>query len=114
MDNVITGFGELMYETYLNQIIRQSEQRQKAYEDRQRRYQEYSSGTYSGGSSRGYSVPAVSTYTAEEASILKAFYRSLSKTYHPDLNPGRDTTREMQLLNKLTMKPLFDGRLQHQ
>lgn len=42
-----------------------------------------------------------STYTEEETAILKQFYRSLSKTYHPDLNPGRDTTAEMQLLNKL-------------
>ena len=33
--------------------------------------------------------------------ILKRFYRSLSKTYHPDLNPGKDTTAAMQLLNRL-------------
>lgn len=94
-------FGELMDEAYLNQIIRQSEQRQKAYEDRQRRYQEYSSGTYSGGSSRGYSVPAVSTYSEADRAILKQFYRSLSKLYHPDLHPGMDTTAQMQLLNRL-------------
>ena len=33
--------------------------------------------------------------------MLKKFYRSLSKTYHPDLNPNEDTTEAMKLLNKL-------------
>ncbi len=94
-------FGELMDKEYLDQIVRQYEQQQKAYEDRQRRYQEYSRGTYSGGSSGGYSVPIRSTYREDERAILKQFYRSLSKTYHPDLNPGKDTTAQMQLLNRL-------------
>lgn len=94
-------FGELMDAEYLEQIIRQFEQQQKAYEDRQRRYQEYSSGTYSWGGSGRYSIPSSSTYSEEDRAILKQFYRSLSKTYHPDLNPGEDTTAQMQLLNRL-------------
>lgn len=94
-------FGELMDADYLKQIIRKSEQRQKAYEDYQRRYQEYSSGTYNWGSSGSYSIPFSSTYTEAETAILKQFYRSLSKIYHPDLNPGEDTTEAMKLLNKL-------------
>ena len=56
-------------------------------------YEQYTSGSYS--------APSVGTYTEAETAILKKFYRSLSKTYHPDLNPGLDTTAEMQLLNKL-------------
>ena len=97
-DYVYNIFGELMDKPYLDRIVRQYEQQQKAYE---RRYQEYSYSTYSGGGGGGYSVPARSTYTEEETAILKQFYRSLSKTYHPDLNPGTDTTAAMHLLNKL-------------
>ena len=33
--------------------------------------------------------------------MLKEFYRKLSKLYHPDLNPDKDTTAQMQVLNKL-------------
>lgn len=87
-------FGELMEEEYLNKII---QQQKEAY----RSYQEYSRSTYSGGGSSSYSIPSVSTYSESETAILKQFYRSLSKAYHPDLNPGKDTTAEMQLLNKL-------------
>lgn len=97
-DYVYNIFGELMDEEYLKEIVRQCERQQKAYE---RRYREYSGGTYTGGGGGSYSVPVRGTYTAEETAILKQFYRSLSKTYHPDLNPGKDTTAEMQLLNKL-------------
>lgn len=86
-------FGELMEEEYLNKIIRQQEAR--------RSYREYRGSNYSGGGSRSYSIPSVSTYNEDEAAILKQFYRSLSKAYHPDLNLGKDTTAEMQLLNKL-------------
>ena len=38
--------------------------------------------------------------SASEDDVKKA-YRKLAKQYHPDLNPGKDTTAEMQLLNKL-------------
>jgi curved DNA-binding protein CbpA len=31
--------------------------------------------------------------------IIKAAYRALSVEYHPDKNPGRDTTHIMQMLN---------------
>lgn len=33
--------------------------------------------------------------------MLKKFYRTLSKAYHPDSNPGMDTSEEMKLLNRL-------------
>lgn len=33
--------------------------------------------------------------------LLKQFYRTLSKAYHPDSNPGKDTSEEMKLLNQL-------------
>jgi len=37
----------------------------------------------------------------ENKSTLKQFYRTLSKAYHPDSNPGKDTSEEMKLLNQI-------------
>ncbi|MBD5168893.1 MAG: hypothetical protein HDT20_02015 [Oscillibacter sp.] len=100
-DRCYDVFGVLRNKEYLERIKAAHKARKQAERDTWRSYQESWSGTYSGGGSGGYSVPSVSTYTEAETAILKKFYRSLTKTYHPDLNPGRDTTAEMQLLNKL-------------
>lgn len=40
-------------------------------------------------------------YTEEEQVMLTKFYRLLAKKYHPDANPGIDTSQEMTLLNKV-------------
>lgn len=37
----------------------------------------------------------------ENRAIFKQFYRTLSKIYHPDSNPGKDTSEEMKALNQL-------------
>lgn len=43
-------------------------------------------------------------YSRNEKEILKQFYRTLSKKYHPDSNPDKDTSEEMRLLNELKSK----------
>lgn len=91
-------FGTLRNEEYLKRIQAEHKAREQA---ERRSYQERWRSTYEWTGGGGYSVPSASTYTETERAILKKFYRSLSKTYHPDLNPGKDTTAEMQLLNKL-------------
>lgn len=40
----------------------------------------------------------------KEYETLKQFYRTLSKKFHPDANPDTDTSKQMQLLNKLKGK----------
>ena len=50
---------------------------------------------------RSYQPPRESNHSGDEKTILRRFYRSLSKLYHPDRNPGVDTGEEMQLLNRL-------------
>lgn len=92
-------FGTLRDESYLKQIERQYEQKQEAYRSYQKTYRD--NYNFGGGFGGSYGFPIASTYTPAETAILKNFYRTLSKTYHPDLNPGKDTTAEMQLLNKL-------------
>lgn len=37
----------------------------------------------------------------KEYETLKQFYRTLSKKFHPDADPDTDTSKQMQLLNKL-------------
>ena len=86
-------FGELMDEQYLNRIIQQYEAARSYRESQRSSYREY---RYS-----SYSVPSSSTYSDDDRAVLKKFYRELSKIYHPDLNPGVDTTAQMQVLNRL-------------
>ena len=100
-DRCYDVFGMLRNKEYLAKIKADHKAWKQAEQARWSSYRESWSGTYSGSSSGGYSVPVRSTYTEEETAILKQFYRSLSKTYHPDLNPGKDTTAAMQLLNRL-------------
>lgn len=77
------------------------EQLKAQHKARKRRYRESWGSTYGQYSGGSYSIPTSSTYSEGETALLKKFYRSLSKTYHPDLNPDEDTTEAMKLLNKL-------------
>lgn len=91
-------FGNVMDQAHLDEII----QRAKAY----RSYSESSYGNYgySDGRSQDYGSylnPERGNYTGDEQQMLKRFYKKLAMAFHPDMNPGADTTKEMQLLNKL-------------
>ena len=97
-DRCYDVFGVLRNKEYLAQIKAAHKAQQQAERERWRSYQESWRSTYSSG---GYSIPSVSTYSVEEKAVLKEFYRKLSKLYHPDLNPDKDTTAQMQVLNKL-------------
>ena len=45
--------------------------------------------------------PEEVTNHEDNKAMLKKFYRTLSKAYHPDSNPDKDTSEEMKLLNQL-------------
>ena len=45
--------------------------------------------------------PAASNYNEADKAMLKKFYRTLSKAFHPDSNPDKDTSEEMKMLNRL-------------
>lgn len=93
-DRCYDVFGVLRNKEYLEQI-------KEARKESDRRYQESWSSTYERYTSGSYSIPSASTYTEQETAILKQFYRALAKKFHPDVNPDRDTTKELQLLNRL-------------
>lgn len=105
-DRCYDVFGQLQNPEYLKQIKSEYKARQRAEREARRQsrdywhsYQEQWRSTYGGQSAS--TVSSSSSYTADETAILKQFYRSLSKLYHPDLNPDKDTTAAMQVLNKL-------------
>jgi hypothetical protein len=93
-------FGNLRNPNCLKKIEENYKQRQE-YEwrsqEQSRRYYENSYSNYSGNSSGSTG----GQQNDENKTILKQFYRTLSKSYHPDSNPGKDTSEEMKLLNQL-------------
>lgn len=100
-DRCYDVFRVLRNREYLAKIKADHKARRQAERDSWSSYRESWRGTYSGGGGGSYSLPSVSTYSETETATLKEFYKKLSKIYHPDLNPGKDTTAAMQLLNKL-------------
>lgn len=88
-------FGEVKNQEYLDKIVAECRYR-KEYEEKSRSYQEEHYSDYS--HFTGASTAAV---TDENKDIFKQFYRELSKKFHPDANPDKDTSNEMKLLNNL-------------
>lgn len=82
-------------EEYLDKINYEQKSR-----ERSRRYYEDSYSNYNGNSSSSFGSVGGQRNEACKAT-LKQFYRTLSKVYHPDSNPGKDTSEEMKILNQL-------------
>ncbi len=96
-------FGKLRNPEYLKKVKADYKAR-KEYERRSREqsrsYYENFYSNYGGGGS-GYCGTAASNYSEADREMLKKFYRTLSKTFHPDSNPDVDTDEEMKMLNRL-------------
>lgn len=103
-DKIYDVFGTLHNPEYLKRIQEDYKLR-KEYERNSRRYQEHTYSNYSGYSSgagsSSYGALFQNNHTDDEKVLLKQFYRELSKKFHPDSNPGKDTSEHMKLLNQL-------------
>lgn len=102
-DKCYDVFGELRNSDCLEKIKRGYKER-KEYEEKSRSYQgdfwsNYSK--YFGGGGSSYHNSFSDNHKDEDKEMLKQFYRVLSKKFHPDANPDIDTSKEMQLLNRL-------------
>ena len=87
-------FGNLRNPEYLEMI-------KNGCRENSRSYQKNNYGNYGYGNGCSYQENKNSNYKNEEREMMKQFYRVLSKKFHPDANPGEDTSKEMQLLNSL-------------
>ncbi|MFA9376196.1 MAG: hypothetical protein ACERKZ_05505 [Lachnotalea sp.] len=101
-DECYDVFGNLMNKDKLDKIKADYEVR-KEYEEKSRGYQEdfYSNYSKNFSGSGSYFNNNQSNHDLEDKEMLKQFYRVLSKKFHPDSNPGKDTSEEMKLLNQL-------------
>ena len=117
-------FGKLRNPVMLKQIQKEYKERRREEKEQQKKFEEWfheynwnqfqknhsGSGSYQNGESDNYQSSDENSsyynyvndnYTDEEKVILKQFYRVLAKKFHPDSNAGKDTTKQMALLNKL-------------
>lgn len=109
-------FGNLMDKARFQQIKNRAEYYEQAYSSYHSYFKgwnsQYSGYQEAGGGNDGnmgghgntgsrYFEPNHGSYSTEECVMLKKFYKVLAMKFHPDTNPDTDTTREMQLLNKL-------------
>lgn len=97
-------FGKLRNPECLKKIKADYEAR-KEYErksrEQSRSYYENYHGNYGSNGSSSYFGNIRSNYNEGDRAMLKNFYRMLSKAYHPDSNPDKDTSEEMKMLNRL-------------
>lgn len=97
-------FGKLRNPEYLEKIKADYEMR-KEYERKSREYRssyyEKYSGNYGGYGGGSYCGEISGNYNESDKAMLKKFYRTLSKAFHPDSNPDQDTSEEMKVLNRL-------------
>lgn len=102
-DSCYDVFGVLREPETLKEIQRQYKER-KEYEQNSRRYYEDFFGNYNYNRSQdnsSYYGMKIGNYSDEEKQMLKQFYRDMCKKYHPDANPDKDTSKQMQMLNKI-------------
>lgn len=103
-DYIYDVFGKLRNPEHLKKVKTDYKARRE-YEKQSRSYyrNQYSSysGNASGSTGSSYGTISSGNYTEQEKAILKQFYRELSKRFHPDSNPDRDTSEHMKLLNQL-------------
>lgn len=99
-DRCYDVFGTLRNPEVLEQIKREYISR-KEYEERSRSYQEQYYSNYDYGNYSSYFNLSQGNYKEEDKTYLKEFYKVLSRKFHPDSNPDKDTSEQMKLINKL-------------
>lgn len=98
-DRCYDVFGTLRNSEALEQIKREYKFR-KEYEERNRSYQQGYYSNYNNNSS-SYCSSSQGNYNEVDKTYLKEFYKILSRKFHPDSNPDKDTSEQMKLVNRL-------------
>ncbi|MEY8356812.1 hypothetical protein AALB39_26160 [Lachnospiraceae bacterium 54-53] len=101
-DQCYDVFGTLQNPQRLNEIEAEYIAKKKREKQAKQTYRRYYDDFFSNyGKNQKESCPVSGHHEDGDKIILKQFYRTLSKTYHPDSNPGKDTSEEMKLLNQI-------------
>lgn len=101
-DQCYDVFGVLHNAQRLKEIEAEYISRKKREEQAKQNYSRYYDDFFSNyGKNQKESCPVSGHHGEGDKVILKQFYRTLSKAYHPDSNPGKDTSEEMKFLNQI-------------
>lgn len=101
-DQCYDVFGVLQNPQRLKEIEAEYIAKKKREEQARQTYSRYYDDFFSNyGKNQKESCPVSGHHGEGDKVILKQFYRTLSKAYHPDSNPGKDTSEEMKLLNQI-------------
>lgn len=100
-DQCYDVFGTLQNPQRLKEIEAEYIARKKYEEQTRQKSRGYYEDFYSNYGGNYKKNCSASGHHEEDKAMLKQFYRTLSKTYHPDSNPGKDTSEEMKLLNQI-------------
>lgn len=98
-DQCYNVFGTLMNYDRLQEL--KSIKRER--EEQERSYREKQNSNYWDKFNSYFNKPT-SNYTEQETKLLKEAFKLLAKKYHPDKNPGKDTTEIMATINNLKDK----------
>lgn len=99
-DKCYDVFGKLHNPKRLEQI-KQDYQSRKEYDKRSRSYYEEYYSNYGYNNSSSYCNSSQGNYKEEDKQHYREFYKTLSKKFHPDSNPDKDTSEQMKLINQL-------------
>lgn len=96
-DRCYNVFGELMDGAYLAKLKDMIADREKFSEQSRKKHKQ----AWRNFAGNNEFLKAKGIFKAEDKATLSKFYKVLAKKYHPDANPGIDTSKEMQLLNEI-------------
>lgn len=100
-DECYDVFGDLINPEKLQKVQKDYEFQQE-YEEKSKQYQRsYYEDFFNNYNSGGYTNAIASNHNSDDKDVLKEFYKVLAKKFHPDSNPGKDTSKQMQVLNQL-------------
>lgn len=102
-DRCYDVFGKLQNKEALEKIEADYKASKEYEHQSQKNSRGYYENFYSNYGNGGYGSTTQDTglHDTGDKAMLKKFYRTLSKAYHPDSNPGVNTSEEMKLLNQL-------------
>ena len=100
-DRCYDVFGNLGHPENLEKVKAQYKARQEYERQSRKNSRSYYDNFWNNYKNGSYDSSIGGNHSEKDKDILKQFYRELSKKFHPDSNPDKDTAEEMKVLNQL-------------